>query len=90
MSLIPTSWRGRAQVPATKPPSIVECDITETEAVAESLEILCRHRFAAALKAIDEEMSAWAGYRGAEISGGHHVDALMDIRNALVKARVSA
>jgi hypothetical protein len=89
MSLI-TPWRGRPQVPATRPPSIVECEITETEAVADSLEILCRHRMADAIRAIDAEISAWTGqYRQAHISGAHHTDFALEIRNLLVKAQVA-
>jgi hypothetical protein len=86
MSLI-TPWRGRAQVPATMPPPIV-ADMPDSQIIAEELEILLRHRCAAVLAVIDREMSAWTGqYREARISGQHHIDSLMDVRNALVKAR---
>jgi hypothetical protein len=89
MSLI-TPWRGRHQVPATKPASIVT-DMPDSQIVAEELEILCRRRYLDAIEVIDREASAWTGgYREATISGQHHIDALMDVRNALVKAQVSA
>jgi hypothetical protein len=86
MSLI-TPWRGRAQVPATMPPPIV-ADMPDSQIVAEELEILLRHRCAAVLAVIDREMSAWTGeYRSARLTGQELVDALMDVRNALVRAR---
>lgn len=86
MSLTP--WRGRAQVPATMPPPIVDAGMPDSQIIAEELEILLRKRFANVLAVIDREMSAWTGeYRSATITGQHHVDSLMDVRNALVRAR---
>lgn len=93
MSLI-QPWRGRAQVPAAPIPSIVECDITETEAVADSLEILCRHRFGVALAHIDKAMASYSSmakssaYRGAKVEVRVLLDELLEVRNLLVKARV--
>jgi hypothetical protein len=90
MSLI-TPWRGRPQVPATMPPPIVDAGLPDSQIIAEELEILLRKRFATVLAVIDREMSAWTGeYRSARLTGQDLADALMDVRNALVKAQVSA
>ncbi len=79
MSLTP--WRGRAQVPATKPASIaaIPDDIPE-DAMAKALDILCRSRQHAALRVIDDTL---AGYKTAPNPTRALADGLLDVRLAL-------